>query len=63
LVGGTGWNGGTGLVWVTPATWRITRYGAGPSALLAADLLSGLITALAPGVRRNHSRITEGATR
>ena len=45
------------------AACRMTRYGAGPIYLLAISLLSGLNTGLALSVRRNHSRITKGATR
>jgi len=61
--GVTVWNGGTGLAWVTLAVWRTAHYGAAFIPLLATGLVACLLTGMALGSRRNHVRITKGATR
>jgi cellulose synthase (UDP-forming) len=57
------WNGGTGLAWLMIAGWRISRHGTVFIPLFATGLLACLITGMALASRRNHARITEGATR
>lgn len=62
-VGVTLWNGGTGLAWVTLAVWHMTRHGAAFIPLLATGLVACFLTGMALASRRNHARVTNGATR
>jgi cellulose synthase (UDP-forming) len=57
------WNGGTCLAWTGLAAWQLARHGAQFLPLLATGVLASLITGMALTARRNHARITEGATR
>jgi cellulose synthase (UDP-forming) len=53
------WNGGTGLAWVALAAWRMTHFGLAFVPLLATGLGACVVTGMALGARRNHSRVVE----
>lgn len=55
-VGITVWNGGTGVIWVLVALWRVAQHGLSFAILLATGLLACAITAMALLARRNHLR-------
>ncbi len=61
-VGMAVWNGGTGIAWVALAAWRMIHFGAAFVPLLATGLFACVITGMALGARRNHARITGGAS-
>jgi hypothetical protein len=48
---------------VALAVWRMTRYGAAITPLLATGLLACLFTGMALGSRRNHARVVNGVSR
>ena len=48
---------------VTLAVWHMTRHGAAFIPLLATGLVACFLTGMALASRRNHARVTNGATR